>query len=169
MLILIAQTIDLATPPVNSPAMLKHGNNPQVLQVRKKLIKRISALHMEVRWPFVCSVIASLDRQVHILEGRLSRVSLVVGWQATATHTDAPENTDEHLPGLDDGHECGYESGADSPDHGEHHPEDEVACTKTPFSEDSYPLSLEVASLWYSAVQCCTCCRRSSRGIREGF
>ena len=148
--------------------MLKHGNNPQILQVRKKADKRISALHMEVRWPFVCSVIGSLDRQVHILEGRLSRVPLIVGRQAAATQADAPENSDEHLPGLDDGHECGYESGADSPDHGEHHPEDEVACTERQLCQKLHPNSLGSAGVGYS-TSCAVLyvVQRSSRVIHR--
>ena len=88
---------------------------------------------MEVGRPFVCCVITGLDWHVHRLEGRLSRIlHVIMSGQSFAAHAQAPEDADEHLSRLYDGHEGGNKGGADAPDHGQDDPEDEVACTRYP-------------------------------------
>lgn len=87
-------------------------------------------LHMEVGGPLVCCVVPSLDGHVHSLQRWLSGVcQVIMGGRTPATHADAAEDADQHLSGLDDWHEGGNKGGADTPDHGQDNPEDEVACT----------------------------------------
>lgn len=84
---------------------------------------------MEVVGSLVCCVIARLDRHLHIFQRRLRKVCVIMCRHALAAHADAPEDADEHLSRLNDGHKGCDEGGTDAPDHGKHDPEDEVACS----------------------------------------